>query len=272
MSNPTLPGRTLRVAAAQFAAVNCDVAANLKTMRRVSRDAAQQGVQVLVFPELFACGYEAGPEFERLADPHDGSSFREISALAREFKIAICYGYAERDGAQIFNAAQFIGADGQSLIKHRKSHLYGAYEREWFSAGDSVKSMADYLGFRLSALICYEIEFPELARSNAKLGANLFLVPTAVMGKTNPDNAAQLLARARAAENNAFVIYSNLTGETKGEGFNGESLIAGPFGRVLAAASGSAEQLIVADATLDQIAEAVSVSPYLGDLRRDVDW
>ena len=260
----------LKVAAAQCAAVNGNTAENLQTMRRLSRQAAERGVEVLVFPELFVSGYFAGEAFSTLADPCDGPIYQEVSKLARELKMAICYGYPERDGRQIFNAAQLVDDQGQALINHRKTHPYGAYERQWFSNGDTIRSLALYRKFKLSVLICYEIEFPELARANALGGSNILLVPTAVIESTNPNEVAQLLARARAAENNLFVVYANhISLETVGK-FNGNSLIAGPLGALLQTASDNREELIVADLDAQQMSDAEGILPYLSDLREAI--
>jgi 5-aminopentanamidase len=262
--------KTLRVAAAQCASVNGDIAANLKTMRRLAQQAAVQGVDVIVFPELFVSGYFAGGRLEQLATSCDGTTFQAVAALARELKLAICYGYPERDGAHIFNAAQLVDDQGLLLINHRKTHPFGDYERHWFTNGNKFTSLAQFRNFQFSVLICYEIEFPELARANAIGSTEVLLVPTAVMENTNPNQVAQLLAQARAAENNVFVVYANhLSLETQGK-FNGNSLIAGPLGVTLNRASDTHEQLIVANLNSRSLAEANAILPYLTDLRHDI--
>jgi 5-aminopentanamidase len=261
---------SLRVAAVQLASVKGDVEANLEAMSKKAHEAAAQGAGVLVFPELCVTGYDVGPSFATLAETRNGRIFERLSALARNLKLAICFGYPEREGELIYNAAQLIDDEGRAIINHRKSHLFGAYEREWFSRGDVSNSQADYRNFRLSVLICYEVEFPELVRSNAIEGANVFLVPTAVMETTGPEQVTQLLVRARAAENNVYVVYANHIAEEGVIGFNGNSLIAGPFGRILALAGGQAEELILADIHSSQIADSTLVLPYLEDFRQEL--
>lgn len=270
MKGSPMSGSTLRVAAAQCASVNGNPAANLETMARITRQAAAQGVEVLVFPELFLSGYFAAEAFRQLAEPRNGPLFDAVSTLAREHGIAVCYGYPERDGERIFNAAQLVDDQGHALLNHRKTHPFGDYERQWFTNGDTIQAPVLHRNFRLSLLICYEVEFPELPRANALRGSEVLLVPTAVMAETNPQEVAQLLARARAAENNMFVVYANhLSVEDVGN-FNGNSLIAGPLGATLGMAGSNVEQLVMADLDKTRINEAQQILPYLTDLRRDI--
>ena len=261
---------TLRVAAAQVAAKTADVNHNLNSLSQMAEDAAQKNADVIVFPELFLSGYNAGSRFSEVAEESDGTIFMQVAALAKRLKIAICYGYPERADAKMFNSAQLVSAEGRSIANHRKTQLYGAYEREWFTAGEDHLSSVSYHGFILSTLICYEIEFPEPARANALNGANVILVPTATTEANNPEQVAQLMVRARAAENNLYVVYVNHASGEDGIEFNGSSLVVGPLGTIHAAASGSSAQLLITDIEQSRITEVSEVNPYLSDVRKDL--
>lgn len=170
---------TINVAAAQVASIPANKEANLETLRKMCIEAAGKGVELVVFPELTLEGYSAGSRFFDLSENADGPSFQAIAKLATELNIAICYGYAEREGDLVYNSAQLVGPKGESLINHRKTHLYGNYERTWFQKGNEPVSSTRLNGMVVSTLICYEIEFPELARLNARNGSHLILTPTA---------------------------------------------------------------------------------------------
>ncbi len=260
----------LRVAAAQVLAKPGQVATNLSALENTVRLASAGDVEVIVFPELFISGYHAGSQFLSCAESRNGSVFRKVSEIAREHGIAICYGYPELDGEYIYNSAMFIDRDGLPLANHRKTQLYGEYEKRWFTAGDSLISAVPYQGFQFALLVCYEIEFPETARVNALAGANVILVPTATSSENNPDNVAQLMVRSRAAENNIFVVYANYAGDEATPEFNGNSIVVGPFGHVISRSDGESSQLLIADLCKGRIVESNRVNPYLDDIRLDL--
>lgn len=259
----------LRVAAAQVAAEGGQVSSNLKTLEEAVCRAAEHRADIVVFPELFLSGYFAGAEFRSCAEASNGWSFLRVSSLAREFGIAICYGYPEIDGDRLYNSALLVDDKGVPLCNHRKTQLYGDYEKQWFTAGDNPISTVSYRNFHLALLICYEIEFPETARANALSGANVILVPTATSEENNPDQVAQLMVRSRAAENNIFVVYANHAQGDETPKFNGRSIIVGPRGHVAAKSEVSAQELVVADLFADKIHEGHRINPYLDDIRLD---
>jgi hypothetical protein len=114
---------------------------------------------VVVFPELFLTGYVGGEDrVVGHAQYIDGPAFRLIASMAKEFKVAIVFGYPERSGTKVYNSVVFITRDGVQLCNYRKVHLYGAYEQKIFTAGDSLPPVVDYLGVKIALLICYDIE------------------------------------------------------------------------------------------------------------------
>lgn len=197
-----------------------------------AKAAAAQGSELLLLPELLLPGYNR-PDLHRTeAQPQGGEWSARMARIARDCRIAICYGWAEQDGPQVFNAASVIGADGETLAHYRKIQRFGAMERDSFAPGASAAQVFDLAGRRCGMLICYDIEFPEHARALARQGAELLLVPTA-----NPQgfpHVPDLLVPARAAENRMIVAYANYAGEDHGMRFGGGSVVAGPDGQVLA--------------------------------------
>ena len=194
--------------------------------------AVAQGSDLLLLPELLLPGYNRPDLHQAEAQPRDGNWSARMAQIARDAGLSICYGWAEREGAQVFNAASVIGADGATVAHYRKIQRFGAMERDSFAPGPWAPPVFDLAGRRCGMLICYDIEFPEHARALAKQGAELLLVPTA-----NPQgfpHVPDLLVPARAAENRMIVAYANYAGDDHGMRFGGGSVVAGPDGQVLA--------------------------------------
>ncbi len=239
-------------------------AATLARLQVAATQAAAQGAQLLVLPELFLTGYNIGADaLQAQAEPADGPSATQAAAIARQSGVALLYGYPERgaDG-HLYNSALLLGPAGEPLANYRKTHLFGDMERQTFRPGRKPFVLANLAGMRIGLLICYDVEFPELVRGLAVRGANLVAVPTALMRPY--DFVPRMMLPVRAFENQIFVIYANRAGEEAGMVYVGESCIVAPDGSVLARA-GAGEALLTA--TLDDAAMAGfrAINTYLQD-------
>ncbi|MFF4952805.1 carbon-nitrogen hydrolase family protein [Streptomyces chattanoogensis] len=245
-----------------------DVAHNLTVLEGAARAAAATGAALLACPELFLTGYAIGDGIHRLAEPADGDSARAIGRIAAEHGIAVLYGYPERAGTDtVHNSAQLIGPDGSRLANYRKTHLFGCFEREWFTPGDRAVVQAELHGARIGVMICYDVEFPENVRAHALAGTDLLLVPTAQMHPFQfvPESVIPV----RAFENQMYVAYVNRVGEEGEFEFVGLSCLAGPDG-VVRTRAGRTEQLVQADADLAFLKESRENNPYLHDRRPEL--
>jgi 5-aminopentanamidase len=255
---------TTRVAAWQCPPGPLDVKGNLSRLDAVCALAAAQRVEVLVTPEMFISGYAiTRAEVERIAEEAGGPIEAEVSDIAQRRRLAIVYGYPERapDGA-VYNAATMIGPDGVVRGRHRKVHLYGDVDREQFAANPQRPQAFDFDGSRVGMLICYDVEFPESVRALAVDGARTVLVPTANM--KGGEEVQEFLVRARACENNCYVVYANYCGADSVFQYNGLSMICGPRGEVLEQGSATTEELVIADLPDE------SPGTYLADRRADL--
>ncbi|MFD2174032.1 carbon-nitrogen hydrolase family protein [Rhodobacter lacus] len=226
---------------------------------------AALGADLVVLPELILPGYNRPERHRSAAQPLGGAWCTAMAALARTAGTALCYGWAERAGGQIFNAASVIDKKGTQIAHYRKIQLFGAVERASFAFGTEAPAVFDLGGTRMGLLICYDIEFPEHARGLARAGAEVILVPTA-----NPagyDHVPEILVRARASENALSIAYANYTGTDHGLRFGGRSLIAGPDGQALAQA-GSAPAVLLVDLPQRQDCRPETISAQLTDLRQ----
>lgn len=205
---------------------------------------ARQGADVLVLPELFFPGYNRSDLHHAEAQPIAGAWMDDLRTRVAGTGCALVFGWAERSGSTVYNAASCIGADGAILSHYRKVQLFGDMERASFTAGDHLSPTFQLAGRTCGILICYDIEFPGHAATLARAGAEVIFVPTA-----NPEgyeHVQEVLVPARAHENRAFVAYANSCGAENGIQFGGGSVIAGPDGRALARA-GMDETLLIVD-------------------------
>jgi len=218
---------------------------------------------------LFLSGYNVGYAHGDLAQSPDSALFEQIAEIARTDKTAIIYGYPERDGNNVYNAAACISAQGDVVANHRKLMLPPGFETQVFTNGDNFK-LFDLAGFRCGILICYDAEYPEAVRALAQAGAEVVIVPTALT--ENWPVVAEQVMPARAFENSVWLIYANHAGVENGLHYLGASCIVSPDGKD-AARAGAGEQVICARVDKDSVAAAQKRLPYLkgvSDLKKNL--
>lgn len=225
-------------------------------------DVAARGADLLLLPELFACGYNIAADMAARAEQQDGPAFDTMRALARDHGVALHYGYAERAGRDLFNAATCIGADGTRLVHQRKLMIPPGFEQDCFQPGTGC-ALFSYRGLRFATLICFDAEFPETVRHVAQQGADVVLVPTA-LGADWAWVARQMIP-TRAFENGIYLAYANSAGVERGMLFLGASVIAAPDGAELARA-GSGPEVLYAPLSRDRVRRAQDRLPYLKDI------
>ena len=259
----------MRIAVFQGPQAGGDVARNLERLDQVAAEAAAGGARLLICPEMFLTGYAIGPEaVASLAEPVAGPSAARAARIAADRGLALLYGYPERgDDGRIFNAALLVDRDGRRLANHRKTHLFGAIDRDAFSAGEGPPTLAELDGLRLGILICYDVEFPENVRLLAAEGADFVAVPTALMEPY--DFVARSLVPTRAYENQVFLAYANRCGQEGELLYHGLSCIVGPDGTDLARA-GTGEELLLADLDPALLAASRPHNTYLADRRPEL--
>ncbi|WP_327237571.1 carbon-nitrogen hydrolase family protein [Streptomyces sp. NBC_01317] len=255
---------SLRTALLQSSGRPGSVPDNLAVLDAAAGRAAGAGAGLLVCPEMFLTGYAIGDDVARLAEPAGGAGAQDVAAIAARHGVAVVYGYPERDGERVFNAAQVIGPDGARLANYRKTHLFGPFERAHFSPGDRPVVQAELGGLRLGLLICYDVEFPENVRAHALAGTDLLLVPTAVMHPF--EFVAESVVPVRAFENQMYVAYVNRAGQEGEFEFVGLSCLAGPDGATRARA-GRGEELVLGEVDPGLLSDSREANPYLLDRR-----
>lgn len=232
-----------------------DVDANLATADRLTREAAGKGAELVVLPEKWTV-LGRGEAMAAAAQPLDGPAISWARAIAKELHLDLIAGslveYVEGQ-IKTANTSAHIGPDGEIKALYRKLHMfdvevdgtvYAESARE--QAGDQITVTHTAQGHELGMSICYDVRFPELYRELSSRGATIITVPSAFTLATTRDHW-EVLLRARAIENQAFVIAANQIGQhPPGNRSGGRSMIVDPWGVQLAIAP-DGEAVITAD-------------------------
>lgn len=239
-------------------------------MRAGIDEAIAAGARLCVLPELWSTSFLAQFDDEIVADAEDAE--QELAELSRTHGLVVIGSTIERTDAGVFNTAH-VYQRGERLGSYRKIHLFSPnLEHRRHLAGDSPCIVDTELG-RIGVLICYDLRFPELARYYFHGGVELLAVP----GQW-PEARAQhwrTLLRARAIENEMFVIGCNRTGQEPSQrngepmAFPGDGRIIDPTGEVLAAGAGEAGA-IVAQIELRKVRTMRRILPIDRDQRPSV--
>ncbi|VVN03165.1 nitrilase family protein [Pseudomonas fluorescens] len=243
------------VACCQLAPKIGDLAYNRTLTERAIRQAALQGAQVVVLPELVQSGYVFTDRSEALslAETADGPTLQLWQALARELNLVIVGGFCERrPGDELANSAAMIDANGLRAV-YRKAHLWDA-EKDIFTPGDAPPPVVETLHGRLGMLICYDLEFPEWVRLPALAGADLLCAPVNWPDGPRPQTerpAEVLRVQANASVNRMFIAACDRYGHERGVGWVQGSVIVDADGYPLAGpAEQGGEQMLLATLNL----------------------
>lgn len=231
-----MPNSDLRVALAQLEPAQNDVAANVD--RAVEVIGQHGDCDLIVFPELYLSGISrSGYENVRVAI--EGPELATLARAAGAASANVIIGAALATASGTANAAVAIDKNGKLAGSYKKIH-------GWDTEGESILPGQSIVPIELSGLsagvsVCFDLEFPEVARTLALEGSDLLVTIAANMEPFGPDHA--LFARARAVENRLFHIYLNRTGQAEGSSFVGESCIIDPLGKTRLQAKSEAEVL-----------------------------
>lgn len=237
---------------------------NAATARMLAVKAAAQGADLLLLPELWATGYDLSRVGEYTAAV-DAGHFALMADLARTQQLYVAGTALEANPhGKPFNTAALYGPDGARLGTYRKVHLWAPLgEVEHMTAGDSLP-VFDLPWGRMALAICYDLRFPEVWRRYADEGAQLVLIPAE--WPVRRVEHWRLLLRARAVENQYFVIGCNRAGRDLDGEFGGHSAAVDPWARVLVE-GGAGPGLFLVTLDLDEVARSRRLFPFLEDRR-----
>ncbi len=251
----------MRIAAIQHDIVWADREANFARLRPLVTEAARGGAGLVVLTEMFSTGFVT--DRPDIGEPIDGPSSTFLSSLAAELGIWVAGSCPETagDDPRPFNSLVVAGPDG---TRHRYSKIhpftYGGEDRH-FRAGDRHVTV-DIDGLRVSLFVCYDLRFADEFWALAR-GTDVYLVP-ANWPESRREHWMSLL-RARAIENQAWVVGVNRVGEGGGLAYSGDSRIIDPLGNETVAPAG--ECIIHADVTAESVTKVRERFPFLQDRR-----
>lgn len=238
---------TLTVSCVQFTARDDDKDGTVETCLRLIDRAAAQGAQLVVLPEVWTgLGYSDPDRYRTISEPVPGPTTDLLAAKAREHGLHIVGSlYADAPGGGHHNLAPLIGPKGDILGSYVKTHLFDAPDRTDIRGGiresDKVRAGEDLPVFEtdlgpLGVTVCSDLRFPEVYRVLTLRGARIVVCASAFLSPRL--DHWEFFIRARAAENQIFVVASGQVGTepVSGIGFVGRSMIADPWGTIVATA------------------------------------
>lgn len=229
-------------------------------------EAARRGSHLVLLPELWRSGYDLA-NAARYAAPLGRGPFDWLARQARAHSLWIASSLLEAREGEIFNTATLFSPEGELAAVYRKVHLFGLMEEDRYLAAGNAAPVFDLPWGRSALAICYDLRFPELFRRYALQGAVLVMLPA--QWPRRRAEAFRMLVRARAAENQCFVLACNRVGKSGDTPFGGRSAAVDPWGNVIVE-GGETELLLTAEIEMDQVAEARERIPVFRDRRPDV--
>ena len=277
--------KQVTVAATQMSCTR-DSIANIQNAKKLTRQAANDGAQIILIQELFESVYFPclnKPEEFTMAKPYkDNPLLQEMSALAKELSVVLPTSFFEKDNNTYYNSLAVIDADGSISEPYRKSHIPdgpGYEEKYYFHPGNTGFKVFETKYAKIGVGICWDQWFPEASRIMALNGAELLFYPTAI--GSEPDtpeldsrDSWQLVMQGHSAANTLPVIASNRIGTETNEKFSmtfyGSSFITDGTGVKVKECSRDKEEYIIHKFDLDSLQEHRSSWGFFRDRRTDL--
>ena len=258
--------REVKVAALQMS-MSADKSANIDKAKSLVKEAATNGANIILLPELFEGLYfckDMDKKYFSWASPLENNPLiQEFSILAKELRVVVLVSYFEKMPLSYFNSLVVVDADGSILDNYRKTHIPdgpGYEEKFYFTPGDTGFKVWNTAYGKIGAGICWDQWFCESARALTLKGAEIIFYPTAIgsepeIGLDSKEHW-QRVQMGHAATNTVPVVVANRYGVEQGEScsltFYGSSFITDYTGKVIAQAPRDKEQIIYASFDLDE--------------------
>jgi predicted amidohydrolase len=226
-----------------------------------------EGADLVVLPEAFARDFgSAGSDVSGDAETLDGPFVSALTEVAAARGCTVVAGMFERsdDPGRPWNTLVVVDRDGLRA-SYRKIHLYDSFgyqESDRLSAGETTPVVVDVAGLPVGLMTCYDLRFPELARSLVDAGAELLVVPAAWVAGPGKVRHWTTLAAARAIENTVYVAAAGQPGPR----YTGHSVLLGPDGAVVGEA-GETAAAVTGTVSRERVAEVRGTNPSLANRR-----
>lgn len=255
-----------KVACVQMDIAFGDPEENYKRVEKRLQEAADNGCQLVVLPELWTTGYDL-TRLDEIADDNAEAAIAFLKEQAQKHQLHLVGGsVANRKEQGVENTLLVISKDGQLVKTYSKLHLFRLMEEEKFLQAGKEDGLFMLDGEQMAAFICYDIRFPEWMRKHVLNGANVLFVP-AEWPLARVDHWRTLLI-ARAIENQSYVVACNRSGADPNNKFAGHSIIVDPWGEVIAEA-GENEELLIGEIDTEKVPEIRKRIPIFEDRRTE---
>ena len=250
----------MKIALLQYSPLWEDKEANKKKILSIVKDI--KGIELLIFPEMSLTGFTM--KSKEMAEGIQGDSFRFFSSIAKDKSTNILAGIIERRNNRIYNTLIHIKPDGNLVKLYRKVHPFSySGEDEHYNAGVRP-AMTKIKKWKIGLTICYDLRFPELFRKYGKKRVHL-IVNIANWPDTRIEHWRTLL-KARAIENQCYVVGVNRVGDDPKLHYLGFSSVFDPMGKEIISVENE-DQIILAELNKDYVREVREKFPFLEDIK-----
>lgn len=241
---------------------------NFRHAKNLIKSAAEDNPDVIILPEMWNTGFFSKEKLRELSDVDGERTKTEIGLLAKSLGINVVAGsVANVKGDKVYNTAYVFDRTGNTVCEYDKTHLFSPMGEDKFFAKGKGFSTFSLDGVKCGVIICYDLRFPELARSLAVQGLDVLFVVAQWPDVRIPHLVT--LAKARAIENQMFVAVCNSCGSTDNTKYGGNSVIFDSWGNELSSANGS-EEIITAECDTDILSDKNKSINVFCDRRTDI--
>jgi len=235
---------------------------NREKVKRMIEKAAVSKPDIVVLPEMWNTGYSFG-SLQSICDKEGYPTLELVQNLAGKHSVNIVAGsVADKRKDEVYNTCYIVDRNGDRVGKYSKIHLFRLMEEDKFLTSGNTLGLFELEGFKCGVIICYDLRFPELVRCLALEGAKIIFVP-AQWPHPRQEHWVTLL-KARAIENQLYIVAVNRVGKSGDTHFFGGSMVVDPWGNVLARA-GDKEAVINARIDLELVEEVRKKIPVFSD-------
>jgi len=255
----------MKCCSAQFVSCWENPEKTLKKTKLFIEKAASLDVSIIAFSEQFATGWN--PCSHKFVQDRSGIIVSTLKKYAKEYSISLLGSFRERHHPLPHNTAIMIDGDGSIKAVYAKMHLFTpAHEDREYSAGDNI-AIFNINKMKFGIAICYDLRFPSLFQIYAKQGVHGIFVPAA--WPASRIEHWELFIKARAVENQMYIIGINTVGKTPVDNYSGASMTVDPKGLIIAKA-GEAEELLISDLDANSVENTQQNFPTHKDIRMDL--
>lgn len=265
LNESVYPKSTLRIAVAQSISKDGDIPANVSNSITIIQEAAEQGADIVVFPEKFLTGYVPeliNSDIKRYTLSNNDIRIDPIRKVCKENRICAIIGAPTRMDDNMFISSIIIDKTGEDKVIYNKTHLFYSEKTSFIS--DEELSVLNIRDWNIGLGICYDAGFSEHSRILAQAGCHVYMV-SSLFSKGVGYLESRIWFPARALDNTMYAVMCNHVGKTGIWDACGSSAVWNPFGQIIAEASEANSELIIADLDPNILIEARKSEQMLAD-------